>query len=122
MEKPYTIEMEDREDYLWVLVSGKELTAEISAQYWNEIAELCSSLDRDKVLIEKDFERSVGPEDMIKMADHLSKILPHSMVAFIDRRHHDAINELGKKLARNREVMFQVFNYVGDAQLWLLSN
>jgi hypothetical protein len=122
MEKPYTIEMEDRDDYLWVLVAGERLTAEISAQYWNEIADRCNSMKCDRVLIEKDFKQPVGPEDMIKMADHLSKILPHGMVAFIDRRRHDAINELGKKLARNRDVMFQVFEYVGDAQKWLLAN
>jgi hypothetical protein len=122
MDKPYTIEMEDRDDYLWVLVGGKELTAEVSLQYWNEIADRCSSMNCDKVLIEKDFERPVGPADMIQMAEHLSRILPHGMVAFIDRRHHDAINELGKKLARNREVMFQVFDHVGDAQKWLLAN
>jgi hypothetical protein len=122
MEKPYTIEMEDRDDYLWVLVGGKELTAEISAQYWNEIADRCTSLSCDKVLIEKNFEISVGPQDMIQMADNLSKVLPHGKVAFIDRRRHDAINELGKKLARNREVLFQVFEHVGDAQRWLLAN
>jgi len=122
MDKPYTIEMEDRDDYLWVLVGGKELTAEISAQYWREIADQCAQLGRDKVLIEKNFEQSVGPEDMIRMADNLSKVLPHIMVAFIDRRKHDAINELGKKLARNRDVMFQVFEHVGDAQRWLLAN
>lgn len=122
MEKPYTIEMEDRDDYLWVLVGGKELTAEISAQYWNEIADRCQSLTCDRVLIEKDFETSVGPQDMIQMAEHLSKVLPHGKVAFIDRHRHDAINELGKKLARNREVLFQVFEHVGDAQRWLLAN
>jgi hypothetical protein len=122
MEKPYTIEMEDRENYLWVLVGGKELTAEVSVQYWNEIAAQCTSMNCDKVLIEKDFEKSVGPGEMIQMAEHLAKVLPHGMVAFIDRRHHDAINELGKKLARNREVMFQVFDHVGDAQKWLLAN
>ena len=122
MDKPYTIEMEDRDDYLWVLVKGKELNAEIAGQYWNEIADQCSSLNCDKVLIEKDFESSVGPEDMIKMADNLSRMLPHVMVAFIDRRGHDVINELGKKLARNRDVMFQVFDHVGDAQRWLLAN
>jgi hypothetical protein len=122
MEKPYTIEMEDREDYLWVLVGGEELTAEISAQYWNEISEHCAATGYNRVLIEKDFKWSVGPDQMILMAEHLSRVLPHGKVAFIDRQRHDAINELGKKLARNRDVLFQVFEYVGDAQKWLLAN
>jgi hypothetical protein len=122
MEKPYTIEMEDRDDYLWVLVSGDKLTADISVQYWNVIAAQCAATGCDKVLIEKNFKQSVGPEEMILMSEHLSKIMPHGKVAFIDRYGHDAINELGKKLARNREILFQVFEHVGDAQLWLLAN
>jgi hypothetical protein len=122
MEKQYSIEMESRPGYLWVLVGGKSLTAQISATYWNEIADRCASTDCDKVLIEKNFERSVPPEEMILMAEHLSKVLPHGRVAFIDRFRHDAINELGKKLARNRDVMFQVFETVDDAERWLLAN
>jgi len=122
VEKPYTIEFEDRDDYIWVLVAGEKLTAEISAQYWNEIAERCAMSNVDRVLIEKDFKIPVGPEEMVLMAENLSKVLPHGKVAFIDRRQHGAINELGKKLARNREVLFQVFEYVGEAQKWLLVN
>ena len=122
MEKPYTIEMEDRDDYIWVLVGGEKLTAEISARYWNEIIEQCAAKDCNRVLIEKDFKVPVGPEEMILMAENLSKMLPHGKVAFIDRQQHGAINELGKKLARNRDVLFQVFEFVGDAQRWLLAN
>jgi hypothetical protein len=122
MAKPYMIEMKDCGGYLWVLVGGEKLTAEISATYWSEIAEECAGLGRDKVLIEKDFVRSVGPEEMILMADNLSKVLPHGRVAFVDRHGHDAINELGKKLARNRDVMFQVFDDVTEAEKWLQAN
>jgi hypothetical protein len=122
MEKPYTIEMEDRPGYLWVLVGGELLTAQTSAAYWDEIAERCAATGYDKVLIEKNFKRSVAPEEMILMAEHLSKVLPHGRVAFIDRYRHDAINELGKKLARNRDVMFQVFESLADAERWLTAN
>jgi len=43
-------------------------------------------------------------------------------VAFIDRFRHGSINELGKKLARNRDVMFQVFENIHDAEKWLGAN
>lgn len=122
MEKSYTIEMENRVDYLWVLVGGSKLTAEISAAYWNEIAARCAVTNCEKVLIEKNFAESVSPEEMILMADNLSRTLPHVRVAFIDRYGHDAINELGKKLARNRDVMFQVFSNVSSAEKWLRAN
>jgi hypothetical protein len=122
MEKAYNIEIESRRDYLWVLAGGPKLTAEISAAYWNEIAAKCAAIKCEKVLIEKNFVESVSPEEMILMADNLSRTLPHVRVAFIDRFKHDAINELGKKLARNRDVMFQVFDNVNDAEKWLGAN
>ena len=122
MEKGYNIEMQTRDDHLWVLVGGERLTAEISAAYWNEIAAKCAATKCEKVLIEKNFIETVSPEEMILMADNLSRTLPHVRVAFIDRFKHDAINELGKKLARNRDVMFQVFGNVSDAEKWLAAN
>jgi hypothetical protein len=121
-DKKYSIEMEKRGDYLWVLTSGEKLTAEISAAYWDEIATRCIENGIDKILIEKDFPKSVEPVDMIQMAEHLGKLLPHRKVAFYDRHGHESINELGKKLARNREVMMQVFSSTADAERWLAAN
>ena len=121
-EKPYTIETELRDDYLWALVGGDRLTARIAEAYWNEIADLCREKDCEKVLIEKDFKIPVGPEDMIQMADHVAKILPTIRIAFVDRRRHDTINELGKRLARNHRLKMQVFSNVHDAEKWLRAN
>lgn len=118
----YTLTMEDREGYLYALASGEKLTAQISAAYWNDIAGRCFENDVDRILIEKNFAEGVGPEDMLLMADHLGNLLPGRRVAFVDRRQHDPINELGKKLARNRDVIMQIFNNVTDAQKWLRAN
>ena len=121
-DKPYDLTMEDRGEYLYVLAGGEELTAQISAAYWNEIAEKCFEIDTNKILIEKNFPKSVGPADMLEMATYLGQLLPKRKIAFVDRFGHENINELGKKLARNRDVMMQVFKNVGDAELWLLAN
>src|SRR5687768_5550376 len=120
-EKGYQIEMEDRGEYLWVLVGGDQLTAQMSATYWNEIAEKCFELDKSKILIEKDFNKSVGPAEMLEMATHLGQLLPEKRIAFIDRHGHESINELGKKLARNRDVMMQTFKDFREAEKWLLA-
>src|SRR5690349_17844033 len=95
-EKPYTIETEDRGDYLWALVGGEKLTAEIAADYWNQIAAKCRQTDCQRVMIEKDFKVPVGPEDLIQMASHVASILPACRIAYLDRWHHDSVNELGK--------------------------
>jgi hypothetical protein len=120
--KGYTLEMELREGYLYAVASGEKLTAQISAAYWNEIAGRCFETECDKILIEKAFVQPVGPGDMLLMADHLGKLLPGRHIAFVDRFRHDDINELGKKLARNREVMMQIFDNVAEAEKWLLAN
>ena len=121
-EKGYTLELEDREGYLYALAGGERLTAQISASYWNEIAGHCFEKECFKILIEKDFTEGVGPSDMLLMADHLGKLLPGRRIAFVDRHNHDNINELGKKLARNRHVIMQLFDSVTDAEKWLLAN
>ena len=118
----YTLKMEDREEYLYALASGEKLTAQISAAYWNEIAGRCFENNTERILIEKDFPEAVGPEDMLLMADHLGNLLPGRRIAFVDRHRHDPINELGKKLARNRDVMMQIFDSVEKAEKWLKAN
>jgi hypothetical protein len=118
----YEMETEDRGEYIWVLTRGPQLTAEISMAYWDEIAEICDERHSKKILIEKDFPESVGPRDMVAMAEHLGNILPGFKIAFHDRHGHDAINELGKKLARNRDVMMQVFDDPREAEKWLKAN
>lgn len=122
MEKPYTISIEDRGEYLYALVGGERLTAEISAAYWREIAHECFLRKKLKILIEKDFPKSVSPPEMLKMGEYLGYLLPTSKVAFVDRWRHRDINELGKRVARNKEVMMQLFDSVGEAEQWLLVN
>jgi hypothetical protein len=122
MEKPYTISMEDRGEYLYVLVGGKKLTAKISAAYWREIASECFKTKKLKIMIEKDFPKSVSPPEMLQMGEYLGYLLPTFKIAFLDRHHHHDINELGKKVARNKEVMMQLFDNRAEAEQWLRAN
>jgi len=121
-DREYTLTMKDREDYLYALAAGQKLTAQISASYWNEIAGRCFENNVNRILIEKDFVEAVGPEEMLLMADHVGNLLPGRRIAFVDRHQHDPINELGKKLARNRDVMLQLFDSVAAAEKWLRAN
>ena len=122
MEKPYTISMEDRGEYLYVLVGGGKLTAEISAAYWREIAHECFQRKKLKIMIEKDFKETVSPAEMLRMGEYLGYLLPTFKVAFLDRYKNQDINELGKRIARNNEVMMQLFDNHEEAEQWLLAN
>jgi hypothetical protein len=120
--KPYTIEIEPRDEYLYVIVSGEKLTPAISIAYWNEIAEKCFEIDCRKILFERNFPETVSAEEMLQMAEHLGNLLPNRLVAFVDRYGHENVNELGKRLARNRHVMAQICEDIPAAERWLLAN
>ena len=122
MVESYTVSMENRGEYLYVLVSGKRLTAEVSAAYWREIASECFALKIFKILFERDFKNSVSPPEMLQMGEYLGYLLPTFKVAFIDRHRHDDVNQLGKIVARSNEVMMQLFDNAEEAEQWLLVN
>lgn len=119
-DAPYTIELEDRGEYLYALVGGKFLSPEIAKLYWDEIAEACFKLEKSKILIEKDFPRSVSAPQMLEMGVYLGKILSGKKIAFIDRFKNESVNELGKVIARNQGVFMRVFKDVEEAEKWLV--
>lgn len=121
-DKPYKIEIDDRGEYLYVLVSGGKLTADIAAAYWREIAGVCFDLKKSKILIEKDFVETVSLLEMVQMGTYLGQLLVNKKIAFLDRYGNEDINELGKKIARNRNVKLQIFQNIADAEKWILSN
>lgn len=119
---PYKLDLEDRGEYLYALVSGEALSPDIAKLYWDEIAEECRKLGRTKIMIEKDFAQSVTAPEMLSMGVYLGEILPGRPIAFLDRYRNEDINELGKKIARNQGVKLQVFKNIADAEKWLLAN
>ena len=121
-DKPYIIKLENREEYLYALVSGKTLTPEIARMYWDEIAEMCFILQKSKIMIEKDFAKSVSPPEMLEMGVYLGKILSGKKIAFLDQYKNESVNELGKVIARNQGVIMRIFKNTDEAKKWLIGN
>ena len=121
-DKPYIIKLENRDEYLYALVSGKTLTPEIAKMYWDEIAEMCFTLKKSKIMIEKQFAVSVSPPEMLEMGVYLGKILAGKKIAFLDQYVNESINELGKVIARNQGVIMRIFKNTEDAEKWLIGN
>ncbi len=121
-DKPYIIKLENREEYLYALVSGERLTPEIAKMYWDEIAEMCFTLKKAKIMIEKDFAKSVSPPEMLEMGVYLGKIISGKKIAFLDQYKNESINELGKVIARNQGVIMRIFENTDDAEKWLIGS
>ena len=88
--------------------------------YWDEIAAMCSKLGKSKILIEKEFIKSVSAPEMLEMGVYLGKILSGKKIAFIDRFKNESVNELGKVIARNQGVILRVFKNTEEAEKWLI--
>jgi hypothetical protein len=121
-DTPYNIKLEDCGEYLYALVGGERLSAEIAKMYWDEIAEKCTELGKSKILIEKDFPKHVSPPEMLEMGVYLGSILAGKKIAFVDRYKNEDVNELGKVIARNEGVIMKVFMKKEDAEEWLIQN
>jgi hypothetical protein len=81
-DKPYNISLENRGEYLYALVGGETLTPEIAKMYWDEIAEKCFKLNTSRIMIEKEFAKSVSPPEMLEMGVYLGKILAERKLLF----------------------------------------
>lgn len=121
-DAPYKIELEDRGEYVYAVAGGDLLTPEIARMYWDEIAEMCQRTGKSKILIEKDFPKSVSAPEMLEMGVYLGKILAGNKIAFIDRHKNENINALGKVIARNQGVIMRIFQTVEEAEKWLIAN
>lgn len=120
-DKPYTIQLENRDKYLYALVGGEKLTPEIAKMYWDEIADMCFKIQTSKIMIEKNFSETVSPPEMLEMGVYLGKILAGKQIAFLDKYKNENINELGKVIARTQGVLMRIFNNKVDAERWLVT-
>lgn len=121
-DKPYTIAMEDRGEYLYAIVGGLQTTPEIAMTYWREVIDKCEELGISRVLMEHDFVETISMPEVVEIMGPLSDLLRDRKIAFIDRFAHDDVSELGKKMARSRNVMVQIFSDTAKAEKWLLAN
>lgn len=122
--KQYNIKFENRSEYLYAYVTGEEDNVEISAQYWNEIAEECRQNNYKKVLVVEDINDAVASVvELYQFAVELPKLgFAGTYIAFVDRYiEQNELNKFVELVASNRGLMGRVFNDVNEAEKWLLS-
>lgn len=121
-QKPYSLETEERGEYLYALVSGPRVTPEIALDYWQEIIEECESKKIAKILLDHNFAEMLEMAEMLKIIKPVGELLKGRMLAFFDRFGHYDTPEAGKAILRSMNVKMQIFHDIGKAEKWLLAN
>ena len=122
LAKAYSIDIDDRGEYLHVTVGGLKVTPQIALDYWHEIDAACEQKGCSKILLEHNFVEMIGMPEMLQIIGPVGDMLKGRMLAFYDRYGHYDIPEAGKVILRSHDVKMQIFHDLTEAQRWLLAN
>lgn len=120
--KPYSLETENRGEYLYAIVGGLKVTPEIAMSYWREIVDECDELGISKILLEHNFVEMISMQEMLLVIGPIGDLLKGRAFAFLDRYGHYDVPEAGKAILRGLDVKMQLFHDLDEAEKWLLAN
>ena len=121
-EKPYTIQFDFGEKYLFALVSGEKDSLDVSLMFWQEIFDVCESRNYHRILITENFKNNISAIDMYILGEKLTEMAPKNIsVAFVDVQIQQLeMNKFSETVAYNRGGKGKVFADKKEAEKWLL--
>jgi hypothetical protein len=121
-EKPYRIQFDYREKYLFAHVSGEKDSLDISLKFWQEIFNECEAKAYKRILITEDFRNNISAIDMYILGEKLTEMASrNTSVAFVDSQIQQyEMNKFSETVAYNRGGRGKVFADMKEAEKWLL--
>ena len=120
----YSLDFEERKDYLYVYVTGPEDSFDISRAFFTKVHEKAKELGYQKILVEEDFPNQISITDMFDVGKLLKELFPPPLlIAHVDRNPADIdLNKFGELVAQNRGILGRIFSSIEDAEEWLRSH
>jgi hypothetical protein len=121
----YTIQFENRPDYLYAFVKGDKDSLSVSIGYWLEIAGEVRKTKSKKLLVVEDLEElAINPVEMHKLGEFLSRFkFIKIKVAFVDLQiAQNPQNRFIATVSENRGRSVKIFDNVKEAEEWLLAD
>ena len=118
----YSIDFDDRGEFVHATVSGKRVTRDVALAYWHEIIDECDRSNCSKILLDHNFEEMISMQEMIEVIGPVGAMLKGKIMAFYDRFGHYDIPEAGKMILRSQNIKMQIFHDLGEAGKWLMAN
>ena len=118
----FSIDFDDRGEFVHATVNGKRVTRDIALAYWREIIDHCESTGCSRILLDHNFEEMISMEEMTQVIGPVGEMLQGRLLAFYDRFGHYEIPEAGKMILRSNHVKMQIFHDLDEAEKWLKAN
>jgi hypothetical protein len=120
MSSSYELEFEDRGDYLYARLTGRD-SVDAGLHYWQAIADRAVELGHKKILVH---ENMLGRLTKAQMFDLVTRLVqPEYLgirIAFFDENLDDStLNALGQLVAVNRGATVEIFPSLQAAQHWI---
>lgn len=119
--QPYTINFEDRPDYLYAKIETRHNSPQVLISYWREIAEAVRLRSATRLMVEKGAAPEANTTDAFTVAASL-RDMGFEGVSIALVKHPDVpeeSNQFVENVARNRGVLMSVFNDTAVAEEWL---
>jgi hypothetical protein len=120
--KEYSVDFDDRGQFVHAIVTGKRVTREVALDYWHDIIDHCEATGCTKILLDHNFEEMISMQEMTEVIGPVGEMLQGRLMAFYDRFGHYDIPEAGKMILRSHQVKMQIFHDLGEAEKWLEAN
>ncbi|HJZ39200.1 MAG TPA: hypothetical protein VJ203_02425 [Bacteroidales bacterium] len=120
--KPYTLQFEYREGYLYASVSGEKDSLETSLLFWQEIFNEGEAKNYKKILITENFKNEISTMDMFILGEKLLEMASrNTSVAFVDKQLQQMeMNKFTETVIYNRGGRGKAFSDMKEAEKWLL--
>ncbi len=117
----YSVEYEERLDFLRATVKGECATLEIARSYWLDIAHRVLESGHKKLLVVEDIPEAIAISEVHQLVTDLAQLPVRDIrVAFVDLfSQHKSLNEFGILVAENRGLNLRIFDSEELATEWL---
>ena len=120
--KPYDLEFEEREGYLYAHLQAYVLDVPTAGLYHQELAERLAATGLGRLMIYREVPGAMTVGLAYFLADNLIRLLPSTKIAFVNPYNSHRENlEFAATVAKNRGGRHAIFSTVEEAEAWLLS-
>jgi hypothetical protein len=118
----YTLTFEQRSDYLYACLTGKDSHA-ASIEYWTSIAGKLQSLGLKKVLVHENLTGKLTAAEMFDVVTRFSDVgfLGVVIAVYDENTADEEMNTLGELIAKNRGAFIRLFYSLEEAEQWIQS-